>query len=1161
MRVMRVCGAFYFTGGFMAQYDGSIIIKALINTLGLKRGENEIQGSINRISNSARKLSSFIAGIFVTGKLAQFGKEAINIASDFEAMESQFSQVFGELEEAASASLSNVANQAGILEDRMKSSFTKIAAFAKTTGMDTASSLKLSERAMIAVADSAAFYDRSLEETTEYLQSFLKGNYENDSALGLSATEFTRNAAANKLYGKSFIELSEAQKQLTLLQMVEDANRLSGALGQAAREADTWTNQIGNLGRAWSSLKANIGKIFLPAAIQAVKSITNIINAINRMISKLHEATKAFRSFGELLTGKTGTSTISKEETPNIKEEYSGASDAADKLANSTDKVAEATKKAKKEAEGYLSPLDEINKFSKKDTKEDEGIGEALENIDYKKIEETETVFDNLNDSIDKVVKKLKELAGVFKQGFWDGLGDWQYRWKSIQDSIASIKNILKNIFTDPEVLSSFDKWIKSIVYMLGSIVGAIASIGLTIATNLLGGIALYLEQNQGRIKDYLVSMFNIRSEVNYMFADLFRSIAYVFEAFASENGQRLTANVVGIFADAFMGVAEISSKFGRDILGILIQPFVDNRESFRTALEGFLGVLADVAGTIKEGVDTTFSKLNEVYDAHFKPFFDSVAQGLSNLVGEFMGFWNEHVQPLLEQMAEGFDELWKSHLQPLIDDTIELLGKLADLLKMIWEEIVSPFISWIIQNVLPKILPVIQGIWDALKEACAWALDIFDSIINKLGEFIDWLTEHKGIVEDFIIVIGSFIAAFAIAKLVTSIAGIVSALTAFVTGAGLATVASTVLSGALGILGGVLVFLASPIGLITVAIGAIIAAFVLLYKHSEKFRNFVNGIADAAKEIVPGIIKGIGDGLSELGKCIKNLGEKILNGFKDFFGIHSPSTVMYEQASMLMQGVMNGINAHKDSVNRIWESMKNAITGTWSSVKESTSSAWDSIKQNSSQKWNNISQDIGGKLNEIKNKFSNFNINSSATWKNLWNGMVSAINGPINTIKNTVNTAFNWISDKVKTLTKKLNDLSKKSSGLSKGSSSSTKNISLKSKGFSLDYGPALSAPVSQAFASLSNKDFPGYATGQVIPRTMKQHLAWLGDNNKETEVVSPLSTIEQAVVNAMNRSGSGEITIKIPIYLDGKKITEAVVNYGKIQQMSTGNNIFNLE
>lgn len=41
---------------------------------------------------------------------------------------------------------------------------------------------------------------------------------------------------------------------------------------------------------------------------------------------------------------------------------------------------------------------------------------------------------------------------------------------------------------------------------------------------------------------------------------------------------------------------------------------------------------------------------------------------------------------------------------------------------------------------------------------------------------------------------------------------------------------------------------------------------------------------------------------------------------------------------------------------------------------------------------------------------------------------------------------------------------------------------------------------------------EFPGYATGQVIPTSMKKHLAWLGDNPRETEVVSPLSTIKQA-------------------------------------------------
>ena len=159
----------------------------------------------------------------------------------------------------------------------MKGSFTKIAAFAKTSGMDTDDALALSERAMRAVADSAAFYDRSLEETTESLQSFLKGNFENDAALGLSATETTRNAAANKLYGKSFKDLSESQKQLTLLKMVEDANKLSGALGQAARESDTWTNVTGNLKQAWTDFQATVGGNFLEPAVQGVKAVTGVV--------------------------------------------------------------------------------------------------------------------------------------------------------------------------------------------------------------------------------------------------------------------------------------------------------------------------------------------------------------------------------------------------------------------------------------------------------------------------------------------------------------------------------------------------------------------------------------------------------------------------------------------------------------------------------------------------------------------------------------------------------------------------------------------------------------------------------------------------------------------------------------------------------------------
>lgn len=236
--------------------------------------------SENKISGAFKKIGTAVATYFAVDKIKDFGLSCIDAASDANAASSQFSQVFGDMESQASKSLQTIADNTGIAENRMKGSYTQIAAFAKTTGLDTSDALSLADRAMVAVADSAAFYDRSLEETTESLQSFLKGNYENDAALGLSCTEITRNEAANRLYGKSFNDLSEAQKQLTLLQMVEDANKLSGAMGQASRESDTWTNQTGNLKQAWTDFKAVVGSNFLDIAVQAVKKLADVVQGL-----------------------------------------------------------------------------------------------------------------------------------------------------------------------------------------------------------------------------------------------------------------------------------------------------------------------------------------------------------------------------------------------------------------------------------------------------------------------------------------------------------------------------------------------------------------------------------------------------------------------------------------------------------------------------------------------------------------------------------------------------------------------------------------------------------------------------------------------------------------------------------------------------------------
>ena len=114
----------------------------------------------------------------------------------------------------------------------------------------------------------------------------------------------------------------------------------------------------------------------------------------------------------------------------------------------------------------------------------------------------------------------------------------------------------------------------------------------------------------------------------------------------------------------------------------------------------------------------------------------------------------------------------------------------------------------------------------------------------------------------------------------------------------------------------------------------------------------------------------------------------------------------------------------------------------------------------------------------------------------------------------------------------------------------------------------PSLPYAAHPKITALADIPFPAYATGQVIPYTMQKHLAWLGDNNRETEVVSPLSTIRQALREealSLGLGGTGgrigdDRPIIIKQYLDGQQITETVIRNGKVLQMSTGSNPFDL-
>ena len=204
----------------------------------------------------------------------------VQSAADVRAETAQYAQTFGELAGEADAAIQKVADSAQTLPSLLKPAATSIYAFARSSGGTTAEAMDLMAESMQVAVDAAAYFDRSLADTTETLQSFLKGNYENDAALGISATEATRNAQAFEMFGKEFNDLTEIQKQQALLQMVKDGQELSGAMGQAAREADGWANVQGNLNEAWRQFSASKGQAMLDALIPAMQEVTGLLTGL-----------------------------------------------------------------------------------------------------------------------------------------------------------------------------------------------------------------------------------------------------------------------------------------------------------------------------------------------------------------------------------------------------------------------------------------------------------------------------------------------------------------------------------------------------------------------------------------------------------------------------------------------------------------------------------------------------------------------------------------------------------------------------------------------------------------------------------------------------------------------------------------------------------------
>ena len=352
--------------------------------------------------------------------------------------------------------------------------------------------------------------------------------------------------------------------------------------------------------------------------------------------------------------------------------------------------------------------------------------------LDLSGVDEMERRFSNL-------INTWGRLKNFFQAGFKVGFGDTSVL-DSIQNHIANIKESLNNIFKDEEVQQAETRFSNIFSRSLGQIAGSVASIGATIADNVLGGIDLYLQQNSQRIKDYIVSMFDIGSDISEISGKFAIAVADIFSAFRSDSAKQITADIIQIFSDAFIGVTQLGTQFALDVVSMFAVPIINNSGQIKVALEGILTAVQAVTSSIAETVRYFVDGIIGLYNEHIDPLFQSLRDGFSEIVGVITEAFNTYILPVIQNAADQFSAFCTYSLQPLIDKFIEFSGKAIDAIKELWEKVLQPFIVWFIQNIAPIIASGLQTAVNAFFAFLNSIASVIGSVLEALGGLIDFI-------------------------------------------------------------------------------------------------------------------------------------------------------------------------------------------------------------------------------------------------------------------------------------------------------------------------------------------------------------------------------------------------------------------------------------
>lgn len=265
----------------------------------------------------------------------------------------------------------------------------------------------------------------------------------------------------------------------------------------------------------------------------------------------------------------------------------------------------------------------------------------------------------------------------------------------------------------------------------------------------------------------------------------------------------------------------------------------------------------------------------------------------------------------------------------------------------------------------------------------------------------------------------------------------------------------------------------------------------------------------------VEGLLKGIMDAITGIATWIKeHIFDPFIKGFKEAFGIHSPSTVMAEMGTYIIQGLLEGLRSLVENVIQFFVDLKEKIVTKLTELKESAVNKANEIKQNVVNAFNNLKQNAINAFNALKSSVAS-----------IWNGIVGSIQSAVSKIKDSVKSALEAITSVKET---------------------------------EISYSGTRASSYAKSNINSSNANFraasiPHLATGAVIPPN-REFLAVLGDQKRGTNIETPLDTMIDAFKQALKEMNGGSEKIELTTMLDSDVLEKKMIEIDRKHKKRTG-------